>query len=115
MTPAYYPIYKGLQKPLVYRGFKGKFIYWGMGSLVGGLVIGGLIGALSNIYLGGFFTLALMGAGLAYTFRKQENGLHNKTRHIGVWIPPTNLSIRYTAHSDDRNGRMAIIKKGSER
>jgi len=41
-----YSIYKGLQKPLVYRGFKGKFIGWGIGFLIMGLVGGGLLGAL---------------------------------------------------------------------
>ena len=51
-----FSIYKGLQKPLVYRGFKGKFIGWGIGSLVLGLVGGGLIGALTSMYLGGLVT-----------------------------------------------------------
>ena len=37
-----FPIYKGLQKPLVFRGFKGKYIYWGLGSLLAGLVLGAL-------------------------------------------------------------------------
>ncbi|MEC3879098.1 MULTISPECIES: DUF4133 domain-containing protein [Parapedobacter] len=95
MTQERYPIYKGLQKPLIYRGFKGKFIYWGIGSLIGGLALGGLVGALTNLFLGGFATLALMGAGLAYTFMKQGNGLHDKTRHRGVFIHPIHLSIRY--------------------
>ncbi len=90
-----YPIYKGLQKPLIYRGFKGKFIYWGLGTLICGLAVGGLIGAMTNIYVGGFFTLVLMSAGLAYTFMKQADGLHDKTLHRGVFIHPIHLSIRY--------------------
>ncbi len=101
MTQERYPIYKGLQKPLIYRGFKGKFIYWGIGSLIGGLAIGGLIGALSNLLLGGFATLALMGAGLAYTFMKQGSGLHDKTRHRGVFIHPILLSISYENREKD--------------
>ena len=40
-----FPIYKGLQKPLIYKGFQGKFIGWGIGSLVTGVVLGGLIGS----------------------------------------------------------------------
>ncbi len=95
MTQERYPIYKGLQKPIVYRGFKGKFIYWGIGSLIGGLAIGGFFGAMTNLFLGGFTTLALIGTGLAYTFMKQDDGLHNKTRQRGAIIHPAKLSISY--------------------
>ena len=92
MTAQYYPIYKGLQKPLEYRGFKGKFIYWGVGSLVGGLVLGGLIGALTNMVLGTVATLALIAGGIAYTMHRQKDGLHDKARHTGVCIHRTKLA-----------------------
>ena len=90
-----YPIYKGLQKPLIYRGFRGKFIAWGIGSLVIGLVSGGIIGALSNMYLGGVFTISNASAGMFYTFHKQKGGLHSKTRHQGVMIHPNPFSKSY--------------------
>lgn len=92
-----YPIYKGLQKPLVYRGFKGKFIYWGIGSLVCGLIMGGLIGAFTSMYLGGFLTIALISAGLGYTYLRQKDGLHSKTRNTGVFIHPIHLNIYHAA------------------
>lgn len=41
--PKSYPVYKGLQKPLVYKGFKGRYMYWAIGSVVGGVVLGGLL------------------------------------------------------------------------
>ncbi|WP_158826947.1 DUF4133 domain-containing protein [Mucilaginibacter lacusdianchii] len=83
-----YAIYKGLQKPLIYRGFKGKFIAWGIGSLVLGLIGGGLIGALTSMYLGGAVTIFTIAGGLLYTFQKQKGGLHSKIRHQGVFIHP---------------------------
>jgi hypothetical protein len=95
MTAQHYPIYKGLQKPLEYRGFKGKFIYWGVGSLVGGLVLGGLIGALTNMVLGTMATLTLMAGGIAYTMHRQKDGLHDKARYTGVFIHRTNLTMRH--------------------
>ncbi|MGJ1390206.1 DUF4133 domain-containing protein [Sphingobacterium spiritivorum] len=110
MTHGRYPIYKGLQKPLIYRGFKGKFIYWGIGSLIGGLAIGGLIGAITNLFLGGFATLALMGAGLVYTFMKQGDGLHDKTRHRGAFIHPAHLSISYETEPDLSGELSSAIK-----
>lgn len=92
---ARYSIYKGLQKPLIYRGFKGKFIYWGIGSLAGGLILGGLIGALTSMYLGGFLTIALICSGLGYTYFRQKDGLHAKTRNYGIIIHPVHLKINH--------------------
>ncbi|MES2872256.1 MAG: DUF4133 domain-containing protein [Daejeonella sp.] len=97
-----FSIYKGLQKPLVYKGFKGKFIAWGIGSLALGLVSGGLLGALTNMYLGGIVTILSIAGGLSYTFFQQKNGLHSKTRHKGVFIHPINLKINYANTSKDR-------------
>ncbi|HWK55730.1 MAG TPA: hypothetical protein VNQ80_00250 [Parapedobacter sp.] len=91
----YFSIYKGLQKPLVYRGFKGKFIGWGIGSLALGLVGGGLTGALTNMYLGGLVTILAIAGGLTFTFHRQKNGLHDKTRHKGIFIHPVHLKTNY--------------------
>lgn len=90
-----FSIYKGLQKPLVYRGFKGKFIGWGIGSLVLGLVGGGLMGALTNMFLGGVVTISAIAGGLSLTFHRQKNGLHDKTRDKGVFIHPVHLKKSY--------------------
>ncbi|OYD43627.1 DUF4133 domain-containing protein [Sphingobacterium cellulitidis] len=94
-----FSIYKGLQKPLVYRGFKGKFIGWGIGSLALGLVGGGLTGALTSMYLGGLVTILAIAGGLTYTFHRQKGGLHDKSRHRGVFIHPVKLRQRYADHS----------------
>ena len=81
-----YPVYKGLQKPLVYRGFKGKFIAYGICSLGLGLVLGGLLGALFNMYVGGILTIATISGGLLYTLSKQKSGLHDKARSREIFI-----------------------------
>jgi hypothetical protein len=94
-----YSIYKGLQKPLVYRGFKGKFIGWGIGFLVLGLVGGGLIGALTNMYLGGLITILIIAGGLTYTFYRQKAGLHDKARHKGTFIYSVHLKKNYAHRS----------------
>jgi hypothetical protein len=94
MKPGY-AIYKGLQKPLIYRGFKGKFIYWGVGSLVAGLIGGGLLGAFTNMYLGLITTIIVIGSGLIFTFFRQKQGLHSKIRQTGIFIHPVNLKISY--------------------
>jgi len=90
-----FSIYKGLEKPLCYKGFKGKFIYYGIGSLAAALVLGGLSGALINMYAGGFITVASVAGGLCYTLMQQKKGLHSKDRSFGIFIYPNRLKIRY--------------------
>jgi uncharacterized membrane protein len=90
----HFPIYKGLQKPLIYRGFQGKFIGWGISSLVIGVVLGGLIGSLTSMVLGGAITIAVIAAGLFLTSQQQKKGLHSKTKYVGVFQIPTSLKSR---------------------
>ncbi|HEY9560739.1 MAG TPA: DUF4133 domain-containing protein [Anseongella sp.] len=93
MTMRKYPVYKGLQRPLIYRGFKGKFIFYGLGSLVLGIVAGGLLGSLTNMYLGGVLMISCISGGLLLTANLQKRGLHSKTRHAGVFIHPVKLRL----------------------
>lgn len=95
-----YSIYKGLQKPLVYKGFKGKFIAWGITSLIAGLVIGGLTVALANMFLGLLLLVLVTSGGLAFTFYSQKNGLHSKAKARGIVIQPNHLMIRYETKKD---------------
>lgn len=111
MTHPSYRLYRGLEKPLIYRGFKGKFIYWGVGSFIVGLLIGGLISALTHLLLGGFATLVLMSGGLTYTWMKQRRGLYDKTRYRGICIHAVRLSVRYDADSQGSGGRLFANKR----
>ena len=81
-----YKVYKGLQKPLVYKGFSGKFIYWGIASLLAGLVLGALVMAIFSLLLGVIVLAGCIGGGLAYTFSRQKQGLHQKTRSVGLYL-----------------------------
>lgn len=76
-------VYKGLQKPLVYRGFSGKFIYWGIASLLIGLVLGALSIALFSMLFGVVVMAASIGGGTYYTLAQQKQGLHQKSRDTG--------------------------------
>ena len=97
-----YSIYKGLQKPLIYKGFKGRFIAWGIGSLITGLLTGGFIGAATNMYLGGFLTITIITAGLFITFQVQKRGLYSKSRQQGIFIHPNSLKLRYAEKEKTR-------------
>lgn len=81
-----YPIYKGLQKPLIFKGFKGKFIYWGIASVLTGLVAGALTMSLVNMWLGAVVLISIIIGGLCYIAAQQKKGLHTKTRSENIFI-----------------------------
>jgi hypothetical protein len=86
-----FQVYKGLQRPLVYRGFKGKYIYWGIGALLAGLVAGALTMAMVNMWLGLFVLIAAIAGGLISIATKQKKGLHIKARPTGIFIHQVNF------------------------
>jgi len=86
-----FAVYKGLQKPLVFRGFKGKFIYWGLGALLAGLVLGALTMSLISMWLGAVVLIGCIVGGLFFIAGKQKKGLHDKSRNSGIYIHPLNL------------------------
>ncbi len=86
-----FAVYKGLQKPLTFKGFQGKYIYWGVGMLFGSLVLGAITMALVNMWLGAAVLAGSITAGLLYLVAKQKKGLHNRSRCRAVLIHPSNL------------------------
>ena len=86
-----FQVYKGLQKPLVYRGFKGKYIYWGVGALLAGLVMGALTMALVNMWLGLIVLISGIAGGLVFIAAKQKKGLHIKSRPRSIFIHRVNF------------------------
>lgn len=96
-----YAIYKGLQKPLVYKGFKGRYMYWAVGFVVLAIVLGGLIGAVIHV-AAGIVVMALVAAGgIFYCSARQKNGLFDKTRYRGIFLFQTNL--RGTRHVKEKH------------
>lgn len=80
------PVFRGLQRPLEFLGFQGRYIYWAAGT-AGGAVIGFiaiyfLVGFLFAI---GTATIILAVGGVT-TFIKQKRGLHSKAEDKGIFI-----------------------------
>ncbi|MGV8135043.1 MAG: hypothetical protein AB2L20_07505 [Mangrovibacterium sp.] len=84
-------IYKGLQKPLVFKGFKGRYMYWAAGFVILGLVLAGMIGAVFNLVAGIVIMAVVAGGGICYTAQKQKNGLYDKRRDKGIYVFHVNL------------------------
>ena len=98
-----FQVYKGLQRPLVYRGFKGKYIYWGVGALLAGLVMGALTMALVNMWLGLIVLISGVAGGLIFIAAKQKKGLHVKSRPQAVFVHQVNFKKMH------RHGRKKIV------
>ena len=76
-----YFLYKGLKKPLIFFGLKDKYIYYAMGSAVGGLVLIAILSSLFAIF-GMLIGAAIGGTGVFFSYKMQDSkGLYNKTKN----------------------------------
>ncbi len=74
-------LYKGLKKPLVFFGLKGKYIFHAVG-VVGGGVIAALVLSKFGL-LGSLLGLALTAGGVYLIFKRQDKyGLYDKTKNF---------------------------------
>ncbi|MDY3319476.1 DUF4133 domain-containing protein [Riemerella anatipestifer] len=74
-------LYKSLKKPLVFFGFKDKYIYYAVGGVALGLIVGTIISSFIGI-IGTIIGFLFSGASVWYTLRLQNTkGLYNKTKN----------------------------------
>lgn len=79
-------LYKGLQRPLIFKTFKGKFIYWAAASLAAAVFGAGIVSSVVNSFAG-ILTLVLISIpSLLYTIKEQKKGLFRKKRDEGYFI-----------------------------
>ena len=81
-----YPVFKGLQRPLEFLGFQGRYIYWAAGT-AGGAIVGFIIGYVAIGFVAALVLCTLILAfGGVMTFLKQRKGLHSKNEENGVFV-----------------------------
>lgn len=81
-----FPVFKGLQKPLEFMGFQGRYIYWAAGT-AGGAIVGFIIAySLLGFVVGLVVLVFAISTGAALIFLKQRKGLHTKKSDQGVYI-----------------------------
>ena len=81
-----FPVFKGLQKPLEFMGFQGRYIYWAAGT-AGGAIVGFIIAyCLLGFVVGLVVIVFAISTGVALIFLKQRKGLHTKKSDQGVYI-----------------------------
>lgn len=81
-----FSLYKGLQRPLVFKMFKGKYIYWAMGSVIAGVIIGGTLSALVSSYAGIIAFTSMTVSLIFYTISRQKQGLNAKKKENAIFI-----------------------------
>ncbi|MGE9310876.1 hypothetical protein ACLOAU_04500 [Niabella sp. CJ426] len=86
-TPSF-KIYKGLQRPLIFKIFKGKFIYWALGSIVTGVIAGGAASIMISSIAGAIVMVMVAVPLLFFTIHKQKSGLYAKTRESCIYMIP---------------------------
>jgi hypothetical protein len=89
-----YALYKGLQRPLIFKNFKGKFIYWAMGSVLAGIVVGGLVAAFISSFIGILLMVVISVSLLFATVQKQKKGLYDKKAQEKVFMIPPKHRIK---------------------
>ena len=81
-----YPVFKGLQRPLEFLGFQGRYIYWAAGT-AGGSIFAFIIGYIASGFIVALILLTVILAfGGVMTFLKQRKGLHSKSEEKGIFI-----------------------------
>ena len=83
-----FQVYRGLQKPLVFKSFKGRYIYWGLGSILLGLITAMLISSIVNILTGIASMTLILASGLGTTAFYQQRG--TKRNFKGTALLPNN-------------------------
>ena len=84
-------LYKGLKKPLVFFGLKGKYIYYALAVIGCGVVAALMLSKLG--LLGSLLGLAATGGGIFLIFKRQDKyGLYDKTKNFNqILIFPKRL------------------------
>ena len=76
-----YYLYKGLKKPLVFFGLKGKYIIYAVADIGAGVVAALILSKFG--LLGSLLGLLVTAGGVYLIFKKQDkNGLYDKTKNF---------------------------------
>lgn len=74
-----FKIYRGVQRPIMFKELKGRFIYIGGGVLAGSLVLLLILSKIIGIVLGFLSGIGIAFFGLFLVYKEQKKGLYKKT------------------------------------
>lgn len=80
-----FEVYKGLQKPLVFKGIKGKFIYWSAGGILGAFFLSFGMNYLLGAFPAIAIAMVLVGGVMFFINKKQKDeGIYSKDKTFGI-------------------------------
>lgn len=113
-------LYKGLKKPLVFKGLAGKYIYYAAGSFGATLILSGILGSLLGTFKGLLVAVTVGGLSIFNTFRLQKKyGLYKKTKNNEIFIISPSMKLPTVknplAQREIKNGEVAKDTKNKKR
>ena len=81
-----YKLYKGLQKPLVFKGLKGRFLFIGAAAGVSTLLVAIIASTIEGLWAGAVAMFLFGGISFFIVIREQSKGLHSKWVGVGFYI-----------------------------
>ena len=96
-----FTIYRGLEKPLEFKGFKGKFLYIGAIGIFSSVIVG--FGLMASVGMGAGIILLVLGAlaTILYCRHYQKKGLHNKDIILGPFYIEPSFKFRNDTFSKE--------------
>ena len=79
-------MFKGLQKPLEFMGFQGRYITWAAATVGGGILSFIIVYCILGFVAGLTIIEVTLCTGAALIIFKQRKGLHTKKEEHGVFI-----------------------------
>lgn len=86
--------FKGAQAPLVFKSFKGRFIYIGAALGIAGFIVAAIIINTVSVLIGIIVLCLIWGIGYMYISIAQKKGLQNKNKEKGIFIVVNKYHIR---------------------
>jgi hypothetical protein len=82
-----YSVYKGLQRPVQFKGLKGDYIYYAFGIAIGSLFVSIIVTTLTN-FLTGCTAMAVFAFGgiIGMALYQRKYGLYRKRVLKGIYI-----------------------------
>ena len=82
-----YSVYKGLQRPIQFRGLKGSFIYYAFAIAIGSLFLFVIVSLISEFIVAAIsMGIFVFGGIIGMAFYQRKFGLYRKSVRKGIYV-----------------------------
>jgi len=87
-----YKIHKGVSKPIMFKGFKGNYIYMAGGCLGLAIVVMIFLSSSLGFIVSSVISIVIGGGGISLILKKQSKGMGGGKKHTGIYIVKNRLT-----------------------